>query len=135
MFNREGKTLYRDPDHGKIAGVCAGLGAYLGIEVWLLRVIMASAIILTGFFGLPLLIYIISWFVLDKKPVGPLYKGSEQDAGYVKVKSHIWQQGKAPAAALDDISLRYEHIETRLRQLEACVTSREFALKREIDRL
>ena len=30
--------LTRDPDKGKISGVCAGVAEYFGIELWLVRI-------------------------------------------------------------------------------------------------
>ncbi|NCO45477.1 MAG: PspC domain-containing protein, partial [Vibrio sp.] len=43
MASRE---LYKDPVNGKIAGVCAGLANYLGLEVWLVRILVISAALL-----------------------------------------------------------------------------------------
>ena len=122
------RTLYRIPSQGKVAGVCAGLGEYLGIEVWLVRVVVASSIILTGFFGLPLLAYAIACFFLDSK--AEEIKGSS-----IHVKSKIWQSGEVASQALYDIKGRYSKMEKRLRRLEQYVTSPAFHLKREIDQL
>ena len=35
--NKQIKQLYRIPEHGKIAGVCAGLAERFDIETWLVR--------------------------------------------------------------------------------------------------
>ena len=42
------KQLYRHPAKGKIAGVCAGLAEYFGIDVTVLRVMTLAVIIFTG---------------------------------------------------------------------------------------
>jgi phage shock protein C len=123
------KQLYRSVERGKLAGVCAGFAEYFGYEVWLVRVIVASAIILTGVFGLPLLAYIIFWLILDKAPEGVhLYH-------HQAVKSHVWQAGEPPRQAFKEVVTRFEKLEFRLRRLEQVVTSTEFSLKREINKL
>ena len=62
-------SLHRDPSKGKIAGVCAGIAEYFGMEIWLVRILT-----LTGFFLLapPFFFvgYIAAWFILEKKPHG-----------------------------------------------------------------
>jgi phage shock protein C len=59
------KRLYRDELNKKIAGVCAGLAEYLNIDVTIVRVVFALALILKGVGVLP---YIVLWVVLPKKP-------------------------------------------------------------------
>lgn len=127
------RELYRDPERAKIAGVCAGLADYFGFETWLVRVAVASACILTGIFGLPLLLYIVAWMMLDKKPAE--HAGAEQGASTIEVKSKVWQSGEPPRQAFKDIVVRYDQLEGRLRKLEGYVTSREFTLKRELNKL
>jgi phage shock protein C len=64
-INKMDRKLYRDEYHKKIAGVCAGLAEYFNIDVAIVRVIFVLALI---FHGSGLLIYIIFWIVLPKKP-------------------------------------------------------------------
>lgn len=59
------KKLYRDEYRKKIAGVCAGLAEYLGIDVTVVRIVFVLMAIFHGSGGL---IYIILWIVLPKKP-------------------------------------------------------------------
>jgi phage shock protein PspC (stress-responsive transcriptional regulator) len=59
------KKLYRDEYRKKIAGVCAGLAEYLGMDVGLVRVLFVLMLI---FHGGGLLIYIVFWIALPKKP-------------------------------------------------------------------
>jgi phage shock protein C len=59
------KKLYRDDLNKKIGGVCAGLAEYLNIDVTIIRVIFAIAIVMKGVGVVP---YIILWAVLPKKP-------------------------------------------------------------------
>lgn len=67
------KRLMRNMQNKKIAGVCAGLGEYLGVDITLMRVLWA-ALFLIG--GVGLLAYIVLWIVMPKGPLalpGPEY--------------------------------------------------------------
>jgi phage shock protein PspC (stress-responsive transcriptional regulator) len=57
------KKIYRDMENRRIAGVCAGLAAYLDIDVVLTRVLMLVALVAgtAGFW-----IYIICWIAIPK---------------------------------------------------------------------
>lgn len=127
IMSEKKRSLYRIPSQGKVSGVCAGISEFLGIEVWLVRVLVASAILFTGIFGLPLLAYVVACFLLESK------KGPEKES--IAVKSKIWQSGETPRRALHDIQNRFTKIEKRVRRIEQHVTSPAFHLKREIDRL
>ena len=59
------KRLYRNEYRKKLAGVCAGLSEYMGIDVAFVRLFFVLACILHG--G-GLLIYIVLWIALPKKP-------------------------------------------------------------------
>jgi phage shock protein C len=147
------KELYRDPDKGKIAGVCAGLSDYFGIELWLVRIIVLSAFFLTA--GTFVLVsYVAAWFILDKKPGSTekhdVFKHHRKSAGNstkdwrnssddeeekINVKSKVWQAGEPPKQAFHDIKQRFARNEGRLRKVESYVTSSEFQLNREINNL
>jgi phage shock protein PspC (stress-responsive transcriptional regulator) len=59
------KKLYRSTDNRMIAGVCAGLAEYFGIDPIIVRII-AVALLLPG--GLPgFLPYVILWIIIPKK--------------------------------------------------------------------
>jgi phage shock protein C len=145
MSSKPCGQLYRDPSRGKIAGVCAGLADYLGWETWLVRILVVSGVL----FGMPFLvmIYVAAWFILDKKPAnmsqhGEQIHGSHQskantsnlDAS-IKVKARIWQSGEPPKQAFHDIRRKFNGLETQLRIMERYVTSPEFSLSREINKL
>lgn len=141
------KELYRDTEKGKIAGVCAGIANYFGWELWLVRIIFISGVLLTGSFFF--MAYIIGWFILEKKPKGDTAKAetfSFKDRGKgwvsnadeevkVEVKSKVWQAGEPPKQAFKDIHNNYGKLELRLRKLETYATSAEFNLNREISKL
>ncbi len=46
MSKADGRTLYRIPQSGKVAGVCAGIADYFNFETWLVRVAAASIFLL-----------------------------------------------------------------------------------------
>jgi phage shock protein C len=59
-----GKRLLRPRDGRLITGVCAGLAAYFGIGVNLVRLGFG---LLTVFYGLGIVIYLIAWVILPEE--------------------------------------------------------------------
>jgi phage shock protein C len=157
MKTRRGE-LYRNSARGKIAGVCAGIADYFGWETWLVRILVVSGVL----FGMPFLIlgYIAAWFILDKNPKeqakagqakfnhshasSSYHKGSnqpERDDEYehtnesIKVKARVWQSGEPPKQAFHDIRRKFGSLEKQLQAIEQHVTSSEFTVAREINKL
>lgn len=64
------RQLFRDPERQKIAGVCAGLAAYAGMDITVMRLIWIGAFIFLwiapGSSLLVILLYFILWAVLPK---------------------------------------------------------------------
>lgn len=56
------KTLYRDPKHALIGGVCAGIAERLDVDVILVRVTALVAFVMT--LGLVSFVYLVLWTVL-----------------------------------------------------------------------
>jgi phage shock protein C len=61
------KRLYRRRDGRVVAGVCAGLAAYFGVDVILIRLAFA---VFTIFWGLGVLIYFVAWAVVPEEGEG-----------------------------------------------------------------
>jgi phage shock protein PspC (stress-responsive transcriptional regulator) len=61
------KRLYRLRDGRVVAGVCAGLAAYLGIDPTLVRLAFA---LLTIFGGAGVLLYLCAWIVIPEEGDG-----------------------------------------------------------------
>ena len=59
-----GKRLLRIRQGRIVAGVCAGLGAYFGIDVNLVRLAFG---VFTVFYGLGILLYLIAWLILPEQ--------------------------------------------------------------------
>tara|TARA_R110001592_G_scaffold46438_8_gene147798 strand:- start:1550 stop:1996 length:447 start_codon:yes stop_codon:yes gene_type:complete len=148
MTDKRRGELYRNSSQGKIAGVCAGLADYFGWETWLVRILVVSGVLLgMGWF---VVIYIAGWFILDKKPGATAKKPQPAQSQYasatmdteeelssesIKVKSRIWQSGEPPKQAFQDIRHKFKSLEREVRAMEHYVTSPEFTVSREINKL
>lgn len=147
MINKRRGELFRIPSKGKIAGVCAGVADYFGWETWLVRILVVSGVLLgMGWF---IVIYIAAWFILDKKSAAKdknstnfaqgqndaTNKREEFSSESIKVKARIWQAGEPPKQAFHDISRKFKVMEEELRKIERYVTSPEFTVSREINKL
>lgn len=142
------RELFRNKTKGKVGGVCAGLADYFGWETWLIRIIVISAILLGS--GFVFVAYIAAWFILDKKEdhiahqqpaLGARaneensYQPVQPEEASIKVKARIWQKGEPPRQAFHDIRLKFKRLEGKLVAIERYVTSTEFSVSREINKL
>lgn len=148
MTKKSRGELYRNTSQGKIAGVCAGIADYFGWETWLVRILVVSGVLLgMGWF---IVIYIAGWFILDKKSGNDSNKSNSVNTNQnfthqdfdneianesIKVKSRIWQAGEPPKQAFHDIRRKFTTLEKELRVIECYVTSAEFTVSREINKL
>ena len=64
MATNDNKRLYRSQD-SMIAGVCAGLAEFFGLDTSLIRI---ATVLLILFGGLSLWVYIILWIIVPKAP-------------------------------------------------------------------
>ncbi|RMD88493.1 MAG: envelope stress response membrane protein PspC [Alphaproteobacteria bacterium] len=118
--------LYKDPDNGKIMGVCAGLADYTGIKANVIRCVLVIGC-LFGWF-LPLVpVYFILGFVLDPKPKG-LYRDAEEERFWRDVRIR-------PDYTAVDMKRRFRAIDRRLQGLESYITSKRFGLDRDLRNL
>lgn len=62
----EKKKLTRS-NNKMVAGVCSGLGEYLGIDPTIVRIVYVLMILFGGF---GLLLYVILWLVMPKSSIG-----------------------------------------------------------------
>ena len=61
-----GRRLYRSRQERYLGGVAGGLGAYVGIDPTLIRLLYIVVCVLTG--GVALLAYPILWIVVPQEP-------------------------------------------------------------------
>ncbi|HEY3978986.1 MAG TPA: PspC domain-containing protein [Streptosporangiaceae bacterium] len=59
------KVLVRPRARRMIAGVCAGFADYLGVDVTLIRVLVAALAVITG--GAGLLAYLVAWALIPNE--------------------------------------------------------------------
>jgi phage shock protein C len=117
--------LYRDPAHGRILGVCAGIADYFGVNRTAVRVLAVLGLI---FFTMPtLLVYLAAGFLLQRRPDG-LYRDVEEE--------RFWRRARVePKATVGDLAARMRALDERLRGAEAYVTSAAYRLRRQFDDL
>jgi phage shock protein C len=112
--------FYRDPDVGKIGGVCAGLAEYFGFDLALTRLLTVVAMF---FFPTLLLVYFGLWWLLPEKP--KLLYRDEDDREF-------WRGMRvSPAETLSEVRHRFRSADARLQRMERYVTSRNFRLDQE----
>jgi signal transduction histidine kinase/phage shock protein PspC (stress-responsive transcriptional regulator) len=61
------RTLYRDPERGVVAGVCAGLAERLGVDPLLPRVVFVAA---AAVGGMGVGAYLLAWLLIPAGPTG-----------------------------------------------------------------
>jgi phage shock protein C len=112
--------LWRNRDRGMLAGVCAGIADYLGVEPIVVRIIAALGLI---FFFPPTAIgYVILALALPPKPP-ELYASRDEEAFWRGVST-------APGDTFQSLKRKFRELEERLAQMEGQVASGDFELHR-----
>jgi phage shock protein C len=118
--------FYLDKRHGKVMGVCAGIADYTGLDVTLVRIMVAGAVFMSGGSVLPL--YFIAGFIADDQP--------RELAADDREDQRFWQGVRAsPTRTARDIRSRMRDIDRRLADIESYVTTENRSLAHEIERL
>jgi phage shock protein C len=112
--------MWRNPDRSIIAGVCAGIADYIGVEPIVVRLV--AVLCLVFFFPPTIVAYLILALVLKPKPP-ELYASPEEEAFWRGV-------GTAPADTLHSLKRKFADLEARLGQMESQVASGDFELHR-----
>ena len=131
------RKLYRDPVRGKIGGVCAGIAAYYGAEPWVVR-----CIAVTGLLFLPSIVfpaYWIAYFLMEKLPqangeAGRCRRGQRHRQNHSSPSPELGAR-LSPRNSLRDVQADLAEAELRLRRMESHVTSGQFELHRELNRI
>ncbi len=122
--NMSHNRLYRNKKRGILAGVCAGIADWTGINLTALRVVVIllalpfTAVMIIGYLALALLV-----------PAQPdnLYRDTEHE--------EFWQEvRKAPKDSVSTLNRRFKSLDQRLQRLEAWLTSPEYRINRELDK-
>jgi len=112
--------LYRDSEHGKLFGVCAGVADYFGFRRGAVRF---AVIVLSLFMPMTILIYLAMAFLLPRKPE-EMYKDKQEE--------QMWRDIRVePATTFGRVRHRFRELEARLQRVERYVTSSRFKLDRD----
>jgi phage shock protein C len=118
--------LFRDKENAMLAGVCAGIAEYFGLNRKGVRVVTFLLCLFPPFFAFVVISYIILAIVLPVKP-GDLYENKEQ--------AEFWRGvSNAPSDVFGALRHRFRELNHRLEKMEAFVTSREFEIDQELGR-
>ncbi|MDX2142454.1 MAG: PspC domain-containing protein [Rhodospirillaceae bacterium] len=124
------RTIYRNTDKGKIAGVIAGLSDHFGWNVTYAR----WAWVIASVFWPPVMLaaYILMAWLLDPAPGMRGTKAETAVAAKLSVVTAEPANGSALRTRFSDVRDRFSRLEQKLRSLEKVVTSREFQMDREL---
>lgn len=112
--------LYRDTKHGRIAGVCAGLGLYLDISPKFIRLAAILGCVF-GFFVPVVGVYMLLALLLRPMP-DPLFQSPQEE--------QFWRSVSAsPNRTTSELNNRFRSLDRRLADIEKSVTSAEFNLR------
>ena len=116
--------LYRDGENAVVAGVCAGIAEYFGLNRKGVRIVVAfSALFFLPFVAVS---YVVLALVLPVKPV---------EVNVDREKAEFWRNvSNAPSDVFSNVKHRFRELDRRLQRMEAFVTSREFEIDLELHR-
>lgn len=141
------RRLYRDPGREKIGGVCAGIARYYGMEPWVVRCITVTALLFFPTIVFPA--YWIAYFVLDKPP-GPggesarsrrrggrrhCKRGNRESRDDYRSPAPELGPRFSPRYSLRNAQADLREVELRLRRMETHVTSGQYELQRELNKI
>ncbi|ALO45893.1 PspC domain-containing protein [Pseudohongiella spirulinae] len=124
------RPLHRSRRNVRVAGVCAGVANYLGVSTFLVRLITLLSLFILG--GITIWGYVILWIVLDKEPKVSK-KGSQAAAG--PSGAHDTFAEASVEQNIEDCAQKLRTTATRLQEVEAFITSKQFRLHCEINRI
>ena len=118
--------LFRDRENSMLAGVCAGIAEYFGLNRKGVRLVTVLLMLFPPFMAFVVISYVVLAIVLPVKPAG-LYETQEQ--------AEFWRGvSNAPSDVFGALSHRFRELNLRLERMEAHVTSKEFEIDRELGR-
>ncbi len=116
--------LFRDKENAMLAGVCAGIADYFGLNRKGVRLVTFLFILFPPFFAFAMISYIVLAIVLPVKPI-EVDQNPEQ--------AEFWRGvSNAPADVFGSLRHRFRELNVRLERMEAFITSREFEIDREL---
>jgi len=114
--------LVRDTVNGKVAGVCAGLGGYFSIKTkWVRLFLILSSVF--GFFVPVLIVYVVLAVLMPPAPSGFAYGTPTVDETGRRVPDASYMRD------------HFSHLDRRLANMEAWVTSEDYRLRQQFKNL
>jgi phage shock protein C len=114
--------LYRDKDRAILAGVCAGLADWTGVNRIALRLIVLLLAI--PFTAVMVVGYLVMWVLVPKRPRN-LYRDEREEQFWREVR-------RAPRDGVGQLNGRFRDLDQRLQRMEAWLTSSEYRIDREL---
>lgn len=121
------RGLRRIPNRGVIAGVLAGIADYLDWNVRALRVAAIVIFVFSGVFPI-VFVYALLWYVMEPEGGRPSVRAAES----------TYESGASTSTrttTMSDLKSRFSGLEQRLGYMEDCVTTKEFELRQELNKL
>jgi len=128
------KPLYRSRSNARIAGVCAGVADYLGISTFIVRLVTFLSLFILG--GVSLWAYVIFWIVLDKEPKVRKVTG-RRNSRHRDAQAQTADESQTTDSCpdIDQCHNALRAAEKKLQEVEAFMTSKQFRLHCEINRI
>ena len=123
-MNSPRTTLYRDKQHAKLMGVCAGIADYTGINPFWVRL---GFLLLIPAWGFIIPLYFITGILLNRKPA-ELYVDQDETKYWQRVR-------QSPKRTAREIKARFRDIDRRLAEVETYYVTSNPRLSAEIERL
>ena len=141
------RGFYRDKDQKKVCGVCAGLADYWNVEKWQVRFAAVMGLIFIPSLTVPG--YFFLHFIMDDKPYYRKASERYEDAhvresvsgdkskqrGGLQARKKRTKSDLTDAQAFSAARQKFVDIESRVRLIEAHVTSSKFELQREFKKI
>ena len=119
-------NLHRDPDHGWIAGVCAGLATYFDVDRKVVRILMVLGLI---FFAWPTFIaYLVAAVLLPRRQRPAVAEATRAAPPEPELDDDLDDLAYTPQ--LNEVEDDFDHLERKLRGLEASLSSKDLELNR-----
>ena len=137
------RQLYRDKKRGKIGGVCAGLAAYFGMQIWLVRILAITALLF-----MPQIVFFAYLLAVFLVPTKEQLMRSREEVLDEDVETERAKQARFDKVLNDDeMSLntkrrtvrqfrdRFSKLDKRMQKLESYITSSQFELNKEFGKI
>ena len=138
------KRLHRNPDQGKIAGVCAGIAETAGMRPWVVRAALIVLLIMNA--PVAILLYILGIVLLERRTdfvaegpeaAGPTATASTQGPAPDGPPSSggpdsVVDTGLPQNLRFESLRRKFKDLEERAADMEAHVTSGDYTLNKRL---